>query len=87
MGDLSEETPGAVPIVVVEWADITGDQSEPGLTRRWTVGWLLGREVISEGLPCVVVAATWDEGGWQDFSTIPEGVVLSLDVIGEDEDT
>lgn len=75
MFDLS---PGQAPLVTVEWLDITGSGSDPGLTRRWSVGHLLAVGWESEGVPCVVVSTTWDEGGWSDYSTFPATCVLNL---------
>lgn len=67
--------------VEVEWIDICCDQGGVGLSRRWTLGYLLDREYESEGLPCLVLAQTWDEDGWADYYTIPHVVVVSVEEI------
>lgn len=77
MGDLYDVTMAGAPLVTVEWVDITGC-NEPGLSRRWTVGHLLAIDWISEGVPSVVTATTWDEDGWSDYSTYPCACVLNL---------
>lgn len=71
--------PTRAPLVTVEWLDIASSISEPGLVRRWTDGRLLAVDHESEGVPCVLLGATWDEGGWSDYSTFPASVVVNLD--------
>lgn len=75
--------PRRAPIVTVEWVDITGSQSHPGLTRRWTDGRLLSVDWADEGQECVVLGSTWDEDGWTDFSTFPLGCVLNIEELRE----
>jgi hypothetical protein len=41
----SDKVPSSDSLVVVEWLDITG--GEPGLTRRWTVGYVLSTTFMS----------------------------------------
>lgn len=77
-GDLNTKSAKRVEI---EWIDICCAQDGTGLARRWTLGYLLDEELESEGLPCVVLAQTWDEDGWADFYTIPHAVVVSIEEI------
>lgn len=70
-------TPGGAPLVTVEWVDICAGET-PGLALRWTVGYLLAVDYVSEGVPCVVTATTWDEGGWTEYDTFPAACVLNL---------
>lgn len=70
---------GRAKKVVVEWLDITGSSTEgPGLTRRWTLGYLLSTTHISEGLECTVLGNTWDEDGWTDTSTFPNAIIVGV---------
>ena len=73
----SEIPPNSSGWVTVEWLDITGSHSDPGLTRRWTVGKVLSSTFVSEGVECVVLGTTWDEDGWSDFSTFPKAIIVS----------
>ena len=70
--------------MTVEWVDITGSHSAPGLTRRWTDGRLLSVDYESEGVECVVLGSTWDEDGWTDYSTFPSACVLNLGELREE---
>jgi len=72
-------SPGQASLVTVEWVDITGTASEPGLVRRWTDGRLLSVDFVSETVECVVLGQTWDEDGWSDYSTFPASCVLNLE--------
>ena len=74
----SEVSPGAAKAVVVEWLDITGSSGDPGLTRRWTLGYLLSATFISEGVECTVLGHTWDEDGWTDIDTFPNSVIVGV---------
>lgn len=77
----SDVSPSSAKLVSVEWLDITGSGHDPGLTRRWSVGYLLSTTMISEGAPCVVLGTTWDEDGWSDFSTFPVSIVLTMEEV------
>jgi hypothetical protein len=79
-----ELTPGKAPLVTVEWVDITGTASEPGLVRRWTDGRLLAVDFESETKACVVLGQTWDEDGWSDYSTFPASCVLNIDELRQE---
>jgi hypothetical protein len=81
-------SPSTAEAVVVEWLDITGDPSTVGLTRRWTLAYLLSSTHISNGIKCHVFGTTWDEDfSWTDINTIPEAVIVcETAVAGEDDD-
>lgn len=79
---LFDRTPGRAPLVTVEWVDICASET-PTLALRWTVGFLLAVDYMSEGLPCVVTATTWDEDGWTEFDTYPSACVMNLDEMKE----
>jgi hypothetical protein len=77
----SEVSPGRAKAVVVEWLDITGSSGDPGLTRRWTLGYLLSSTYISEGRECTVLGNTWDEDGWTDTSTFPNSIIVGVEKV------
>ena len=67
-------TPRNSPLAVVVWLDAVTSQdeaSEP--VKRYTVGWLLANTHKR-----VVIAGTWDNDGWEDFTTIPKGNMAPL---------
>jgi hypothetical protein len=76
-----ERTPGNSPLVIVEWLDIADDEN---VIRRWSVGWLVDEDLVSEGRECIKIYGTWDEDGWDDPSTFKKADVEYIDYVGED---
>ena len=65
-------------VVMVEWLDITASEYKTMLTRWHSTGFLLHRNKMVKGIPCVVIAQSWTGSKYTERLTIPEAVVVSV---------